>query len=199
MFENVNILPNVMYHYDKNLTNYTNEDPDYESKYQRHQDYLALIDGIDIDNDTINSDDPTYTLVGSSDNDAVVLFRNSNGELRRRCPIDGNEYSKSQFAYVPQGYTTNTNLQNAFTFRYNLPKQVNLNVGLLRQEGITDWPDGNYGNNYSPENRPELWPYYTQYFLTVDESISWNRIYNMNSTVATERYERLINYLNRVV
>ena len=122
MFKNVNILPNLIYHYNSN----TND-----------AGYLSLISNIEIDNNTItitNEDDTRYyNLVGSTDDDAVVLFRNGNGELRRRYPIDGEEYNKSQFAYVPQGYTTNQNLNSAFTFRYNLPAQVDLETSKLEQ------------------------------------------------------------------
>ena len=173
MFVNVNIMPNVMYHYNKD----TAADPD----------YLAMIQDIIIDNESIMiptgpDDTDVYVLDGSEDTDAVVLFRNSDGELRRRYPIVDNEYSKSQFAYVPQGYTANSYLNRAFTFRYNLPKNIDLIRTDLVEEGV-EWPtDSNYfDKNFSPDNRPDLWPYYTQYFLTVDESIDWKFINEMEN------------------
>ena len=177
MFMNVNIMPNLIYHYDKDTANDTN--------------YLEMIQDIPVDNSTImipvNADDTNvYTLDGSTDNDAVVLFRNSKGELRRRYPITDNEYSKSQFVYVPQGYTTNSNLDEAFTFRYNLPDHVDMYRNDLEELGIF-WPEGDYfDENFSPDNRPDLWPYYVQYFLTADESISWKDVYNMNGPFITD-------------
>lgn len=173
MFQNVNILPNLIYHYNKDFDN----DPG----------YLEFISGIEIDNNSINvhkSEDDTTEYVLAEGNE-TVLFRNSDGELRKRKPIVDNEYSKSQYVYVPQGYTTNTNLKEAFTFRYNLPDQINLYESELQAKGIT-WVAGSYGTDYSPELRPELWPYYTQYFFTVDESIDWKRIYNMSSSFITD-------------
>ena len=168
MFRNVNILPNLIYHYNTN----TND-----------AGYLELINDIPVDNDTIitptSDDTKTYTLVGMTDDDAVVLFRNKDGELRRRYPILDNEYNKSQFTYVPQGYTTNQNLNGAFTFRYNLPTQVDLDHNSLAIEGI-NWPTGNYDSGYSPEAKPELWPYHTQYFFMTDESVAWNRLIYMS-------------------
>ena len=198
MFMNVNILPNLMYHYDKNTVN--------------NSDYLALINGtyeingvtlpgIPIDETTISTKDADDEIVCVLDNnaEATVLFRNSNGELRRRRPVisihtDGDstpiedntrlsyiDFNKSQFTYVPQGYSTNQNLERAFTFRYNLPGQVDLNSQLLADAGIV-WPasqTNTYGDAYTPDMRPDLWPYYTQYFFTVDESLSWRTIYNM--------------------
>lgn len=169
MFRNVNILPNLVYHYNSNTVN---------------QDFVNLITNaenkpyinIPVDNTTITikgPDEPTYTLDDSGD--AVVLFRNSNGELRRRYPIVGGEYNKSQFSYVPQGYTTNANLTEAFTFRYNLPQQVD-----LVRSFIPNWPTGTYfDDTCSPDNKPEIWPYYTQYFFTVDESIDWRMLNSM--------------------
>jgi len=198
MFRNVNILPNLIYHYDSKLVEPVWDDPNYDDKHQKYVDYLAMISDVPIDNETItihtDDDNKEYILVGSTDDDATVLFRNSDGELRRRYPFDNNEnveegyirtkdYNKSQFAYVPQGYTTNRNLDQAFTFRYNLPTQVDLYKNKLDAEDIT-WPEsetGYYDSTYSPENHPELWPYYTQYFFTVDESVSWDTLYNMNA------------------
>ena len=155
MFMNVNILPNLIYHYNSKTID---------------AGYLSLIRGIDIDNDsiTITNEDDTryYNLIGSTDDDAVVLFRNGNGELRRRYPIDGEEYNKN----------------SAFTFRYNLPAQVDLETSKLVEDGIT-WPpapNNTYDTSYSPENHPELWPYHTQYFFMTEESISWNRLIYMS-------------------
>lgn len=215
MFENVNILPNLMYHYDNRYLYYLDEDPredpdGWESKHQKHLDYVAFISRKDendnylipIDNESItvyssDIDKVVYHLEGSTDDDALVLFRNSDGELVRRYPIvsvsdkdTGDpinditylDYNKSQFTYVPQGYTTNEYLKKAFTFRYNLPPNVNLKKGYLLEERIT-WPTSDndiYNNTYSPELRPDLWPYHIQYFFTVDESVSWKRIRDMS-------------------
>lgn len=176
MFRNVNILPNVIYHYDKNKVNDTT--------------YLDMINGrtftvgtkqitlpeIPIDDNSITitsgDDNATYTLDTSVD--AVVLFRNSNGELRRRHPIVSEEYSKSQFSYIPQGYTINANLTEAFTFRYNLPQQVDMVRSSLTSQSL-NWPtDADYfDETYSPDSKPWLWPHYTQYFFMVDGSIDW--------------------------
>ena len=181
MFKNVNILPNLIYHYNSKTID---------------AGYLSLIRDIEIDNNTImitNEDDTRYyNLVGSTDDDAVVLFRNGNGELRRRYPIDGEEYNKSQFAYVPQGYTTNQNLNSAFTFRYNLPAQVDLETSKLAEDGIT-WPtapDNKYDTEYSPEIHPELWPYHTQYFFMTEESVSWTRLIYMSDPFISDSQDR---------
>ena len=181
MFKNVNILPNLIYHYNSKTID---------------AGYLSLISDIEIDNNTItitNEDDTRYyNLVGSVPDDAVVLFRNGNGELRRRYPIDGEEYNKSQFTYVPQGYTTNQNLNGAFTFRYNLPAQVDLETSKLAEDGIT-WPtapDNKYDTEYSPEIHPELWPYYTQYFFMMDESVSWTRLIYMSDPFISDSQDR---------
>ena len=165
MLMNVNILPNVIYHYNKNTADDAN--------------YLDLISGIESDNTTIGQptsvDDSTvYEFDGDVES---VLFRNSNGELRKRKPFVG-EYNKSQFVYVPQGYVINANLQEAFTFRYNLPQQVDLVRHDLEAQGLI-WPsavDDKFDYTYSPEGHPELWPYYTQYFFMVDESIDWSQV-----------------------
>jgi hypothetical protein len=198
MFMNVNILPNLIYHYDNRIADFTPGDVDAETRYNN---YLTLIYEIPIDNDSItiqeNTEDKIRYVLG--DGDELVLFRNGNGELRKRKPIsdvyldENNELtpitdsiykdaSKSQFAYVPQGYTTNQNLSSAFTFRYNLPAQVDMDYGELVSMGIT-WPKGagRYESFYSPESRPELWPYHTQYFFMTEESISWPRLMYMNS------------------
>lgn len=203
MFQNVNILPNLIYHYDGRISNFSVEDEDYAKKLENYNSYLKLISGIDIDEDTIvipsSADDKIVCEFESGD--ALVLFRNANGELRRRRPIsyvyseDDSEhtpitndnrykdFNKSQFVYVPQGYTINQNLNSAFTFRYNLPPQIDLETGTLASEGIT-WPyseKGLYDTGYSPEIRPDLWPYHIQYFFTSEESISWNRLIYMSS------------------
>ena len=200
MFQNVNILPNLIYHYDGRIANFTPGDVDAEAKYN---DYIHLISGIDIDEGTISipssADDKIVCVFEPGD--ALVLFRNANGELRKRRPIsyvyseddlehtpitNDNRYkdfNKSQFVYVPQGYTTNQNLNNAFTFRYNLPPQIDLETSALASEGIT-WPyseNGMYDTGCSPEIRPDLWPYHIQYFFTSEESISWNRLIYMSS------------------
>ena len=180
MFENVNILPNLLYHYNSRNIN---------------SDYLNLIRDIPVDNTTITiptsvDDSIVYTLVGSTNDDATVLFRNSNGELRRRYPISGGEYDKTQFVYVPQGYSTyNKNFEEAFTFRYNLPQQVDLDSNrLLVDYGITwDQPTGN--NDSSPDLIPDKWPYYIQYFFTTDESINWSRIQLMNSPFISDEQD----------
>ena len=174
MFRNTNILPNLVYHYNSNTSNNAR--------------YLELIENILPDEETImkkvTETDPDYTLV--EDANQVVLFRNSKGELRKRRPIvtgveDKNgEYNKSIFVYIPQGYSTNTNLSEAFNFRYNLPAQVTLNRTELLNLGI-NWPEGNnFGNEYSPEEKPWLWPHYTQYFFMLDESILWTRLRGMS-------------------
>ena len=173
MFQNVNILPNLIYSYNSNW----NEDSG----------YLELIQDIPVDNDTImipksSEDSIVYTLAEGNE---TVLFRDSNGVLKRRKPIVDDEYNKSQYVYVPQNFTINTNLKEAFTFRYNLPKQVDLDSAKLREQGII-WEAGNYDSNYSPEMKPEVWPYYTQYFFTVDESINWKRLNNMSYPFISE-------------
>lgn len=185
MFANVNILPNVIYHYDSRIVDKSN-----------YNDYLALIDKIPVDEDIINipSSVEDNVICEFKEGDEIVLFRNANGELRRRRPISyahnsGKEehltnyeyidFNKSQFVYVPQGYTINQNLSNAFTFRYNLPAQVDLFESNLINDGI-DWPAGNYDSDHSPENRPDLWPYYTQYFFMLEDSVLWNRVTYMN-------------------
>ena len=162
-----------------------------------------MISGIKLDEGTISipssADDKIVCVFEPGD--ALVLFRNANGELRKRRPIsyvyseddlehtpitNDNRYkdfNKSQFVYVPQGYTTNQNLNNAFTFRYNLPPQIDLETSALASEGIT-WPyseNGMYDTGCSPEIRPDLWPYHIQYFFTSEESISWNRLIYMSS------------------
>ena len=185
MFANVNILPNVIYHYDSRIVDKSN-----------YNDYLKLIDKIPVDEDTINipSSVEDNVICEFKEGDKIVLFRNANGELRRRRPISyahnsGKEehltnyeyidFNKSQFVYVPQGYTINQNLSNAFTFRYNLPAQVDLFENNLINDGI-DWPSGNYDSGRSPESRPDLWPYYTQYFFMLEDSVIWNRVTYMN-------------------
>ena len=212
MFENVNMLPNIMYHYDRQcsqdyidslvdpndptvnaqrITNYTT----------KRQEYITLITQKDtsgeykipVDESGVSG---TYTLLGNTptsedSSDAIVLFRNSDGELRRRRVIDNDalvgdaklngDYSKSQFVYVPQGYTSNENLDSAFTFRYNLPSQVGLNYGSLLREYDIDWPAGTYDTSHSPDLRPEKWPHYIQYFFMTDESIKWTNLYYMRS------------------
>ena len=56
----------------------------------------------------------------------------------------------------------------------------------LLEKGI-DWPSGEYfDKNFSPDARPDLWPYYTQYFFTVDESIVWRNVNNMSSPFITD-------------
>lgn len=164
MFLNVNILPNVVYHYNSSFND---------------EQYLAMLNDIDIDNDSINQNtESPYDL--DMNKHETVLFRDGSGVLKRRHPRTTGEYSKSQFAYVPQGYTTNTNLDRAFTFRYNLPKNVDLFESELLNKDI-DWHSGNYTdeNRYSPENAPGMWPYYIQYFFLADESVEWRNIDSM--------------------
>ena len=191
MVRNVNILPNLMYHYD--------------SKTASNGNFLSMIDSIPIDESMVNkpnsdTDTTRYNLSGS----ATVLFRNSNGDLRRRRPIvsayeEGSEepldgytirdYSKSIFVYVPQGYANIQNLDDAFTFRYNLPEQVDLSrQSLYNNYGIV-WPGDTGGINEAPDLRPDLWPYYTQYYFMVDESIVWNKISYMNHPFITDEQD----------
>lgn len=217
MFKNTNILPNLLYHYDiqcnQEFINNLNDETLKQNCINKRQEYLDIITEKDssgnyiipIDEDTINIKqdvtDIDYTLVGDiptdlDSSDAIVLFRNSNGELRRRRPIatgteDPNgEYSKSIFVYVPQGYSQNLSLDEAFTFRYNLPKQVNLRRNVLINDyGIT-WPAGNnFNSDYSPENKPWLWPHYTQYFFMVNESILWERVQSMISPFISDNQD----------
>ena len=222
MLRNVNIMPNLIYHYDKKCDlSYINNLPEGDDKtacLAKRAKYLALINGtvqdydynylvesggIRVDETVIRTkktqSDVDYELSGNEldADDAIVLFRNSDGELLRRRPIrtetqlvddvttgplDG-EYGKSQFVYIPQGYSQNVNLQKAFTFRYNLPQQVNLFRSALAQEGII-WTDDltqtNFDVNYGPDVKPWLWPYYTQYFMMVDESIDWGRVRDLS-------------------
>lgn len=203
MFKNVNILPNLIYHYN----NYFEEpvamdDPQYSDKHQKHEVYMSLLNNIiDIDEETISTKETDDEIVCEFENgaDATVLFRDSNGVLKRRRPVkyihtdDDNtsienntrlpyiDFNKSQFVYVPQGYTTNKELSQAFTFRYNLPAQVNLYKSKLDEENII-WPENqtSFNSGYEPDLRPDLWPYYTQYFFTMTESLNWDFIYNMN-------------------
>lgn len=187
MLCNVNILPNLIYHYNS-------QDVD-------DSDYLALISGIEaVDEEEFVNDsrEDTDKIVYKFEEgaEATVLFRNTDGELKRRRPIISAEnsdthtpiddvtiidYSKSQFVYVPQGFTTNRILESAFTFRYNLPAQVDLYAAILMRDYGIDWGVSSAGNTYNPDLRPDLWPYYTQYFFTTDESLAWNRIYNISS------------------
>jgi len=194
MFQNVNILPNLIYHYDSRYagdSNYLNILKGSLGDYS----YLISTGGIPVDNDTINPQSEidggnSYPLTGSTDNDATVLFRNSDGELRRRYPTDNSnmsqpvngDYNKSQFVYVPQGFTTNRFLQSAFTFRYNLPAQINMSENLIAQElGTRHFKEGTYDETYNPENYPSWWPYYTQYFFTTDDSVSWRDVSTMGT------------------
>ena len=188
MLKNVNVLPNLMYHYD--------------SKTQNDGNYLSMIEDIPIDESMVNHpNSDTDTIRYNLDGSATVLFRNDNGELRRRRPIvsahlEGSEellteytipdYSKSIFTYVPQGYANNQNLDDAFTFRYNLPNQVDMSRQYLYNNYGIVWPGDTGGINEAPDVRPDLWPYYTQYFFTVDESIVWNKVAYMNHPFITE-------------
>lgn len=233
MLRNVNIMPNLLYHYDRKCNQYYIDamPTTSEEEIRRKEDcqakrdaYLALINGtvedydynylvsengIAVDETLIETKktqtDTDYILEGDSTDpdDAIVLFRNSDGELLRRRPIvtltpivDGVttgevdcEYSKSQFVYIPQGYSQNNNLQEAFTFRYNLPQQVNLYRSKLNEEGII-WTDSlvqtNFDSNYGPEVKPWLWPQYTQYFFMVDESIDWGRLRDLSYPFITD-------------
>ena len=190
IFRNVNILPNLIYHCDSRISGNQNYIDMLNGRLGDYS-YLISTGGIPIDNDTINPDGETqYPLIGNGSNDATVLFRNSDGELRRRYHTDNTnisqstnrDYNKSQFAYVPQGFTVNKYLENAFTFRYNLPEQINLSRSAIQQEIHIDWGmPGKYDESNGPENYPEKWPYYTQYFFTTDESVSWKNVTTMKS------------------
>lgn len=194
MFENVNILPNLVYHYNQET--------------ESNEDYMKILNGtyeiqvgentytlpsIPVDETTISirTGDDVIVCEFDENAEATVLFRDSNGVLKRRRPISYihtasdptpvetpsvinqfKDFNKSQFAYVPQGYASNAELHEAFTFRYNLPNQVNLFA-------TSTWPVGDYDSTYSPEQAPGLWPYYTQYFFTVDESVKWERVTDM--------------------
>ena len=200
MLRNVNILPNVIYHYDKNTEN----DETYLDIINGNYTYLVgsrvvTLPAIPIDETiiTIKKSDDIINYDFEQNAEATVLYRDSNGKLKRRRPIVSAhsddidnplnidtinsllDYSKSQFTYVPQVYISNSILQHAFTFRYNLPMYVNLTRSSLEDYGI-NWAPGSYDNSYNPDNMPYMWPYYTQYFFTVDESIDWERINNMN-------------------
>jgi len=190
IFRNVNILPNLVYHCDNRTSEYSQEYINILNGNLGDKSYLISEGGIPVDNDTINPQGETnvYTLLGSSNADAIVLFRDSNGELKRRYHIDNEhtatangDYSKSQFAYVPQGFTKNKILDNAFTFRYNLPRQTDLSSQQIMYETGIQWTAGNYSNEHNPESHPEKWPYYIQYFFTMDESVSWSDVTSMTS------------------
>lgn len=196
IFMNVNILPNVIYHCDRRLAG-NQEYIDILNGNLGDNSYLINSGGIPIDNDTINqSGSDTYPLSGSVSDDAIVLFRDSNGELKRRFPTDNEnmnnktngDYNKSQFVYVPQGFTKNRYLENAFTFRYNLPNQINLSkMEIIDEIGVNYWGEpGSYDESNNPETYPEKWPYYTQYFLTVDESVSWRDVSTMGGVFISD-------------
>ena len=75
MFRNVNILPNLMYHYN--------------SKTANNPDYLSLIHNIEEDNESIENDVSNEDLYvyELAEGNSTVLFRNSSGQLRKRRPI----------------------------------------------------------------------------------------------------------------
>ena len=148
--------------------------------------YWVVLPSIPIDETLINkqntdTDTIRYNL---SSGDATVLFRNSDGELRRRRPIVSaydnvtsepiendytiKDYSKSIFTYIPQGYANNQNYDYAFTFRYNLPAQVDLSRQSLNNNYGIIWENENGGIEMAPDYRPDMWPYYTQYFFAVE-------------------------------
>lgn len=183
MLLNTNILPNVYYYYNRFLDD------------KQQDEYKSLIANIpiDINNSIINTpttkdDNVTYTFDSNTNDNYVVLFRDSNGILKRRQPRSGDDrssdsdvknntdYSHSQYVYVPQNYTTNSNLESAFNFRYNLPKQIDLSTSILQNVGITNYTSNYWSSDYSPEEKQELWPYYTQYFFTTTESVNWSNL-----------------------
>lgn len=159
IFRNTNILPNVYYHY-KSVSD------------DKKSEYLELIQNIPVDNSVGELDD--VTLVGTTDDDAVVLFRDSEGVLKRRYPKESGEYEKSQFVYVPDEFADLNDLSNSFNFRYNLP-----NNSSLKSEAFTWYPGG--GKELDVENHPEFWNYYVQYFFTTTNSVKWKNVTYMKS------------------
>ena len=181
MLLNTNILPNVVYYYNK-----------YHTAEQKSK-YLDSIKDVELDDTVILSalvdgNISKYTLDTSSDN--YVLFRDSTGKLKKRHPRTGDDrdenntenvdYSKSQFTYVPQNYNNQlqTSFTKAFNFRYNLPKTVWLSKSKLADYGIA-WPTdmtNKFNADYDPDKKPYLWPYYVQYFFMNNESINWSNL-----------------------
>lgn len=206
MFLNTNIMPNVCYHFDDT----------YEGDALTA--YKEMIKDVPIDEEFVknilNTDDGRNVLnfngiIDGTSDDAVVLFRNSDGELRRRRKLDTfrkkkddlgmnpetdtlYDYPKSQFVYVPNGFATNKNLDSAFTFRYNIPSINVLNRTLLENEdglNIYGWPEtGN--NECDPINAPYLWPHYVQYFMMSDRSVTWENIMTVTSPFITNSGDR---------
>lgn len=182
MLLNTNILPNVIYFYNKYLND-------------NKESYLELIKDIELDDATIETkkntnDEQVYVL---TTDDEFVLFRNTDGILKKRHARTGDDrsdeteikkntdYSHAQFAYVPQNYTTNSNLNGAFNFRYNLPAQIDLNETSLNTNYWINWSKGNYPyDTHNPEQIPEKWPYYTQYFFMTNESVDWSKLLNFS-------------------
>ena len=209
MFLNTNILPNVMYYYNKRMK--TND----KSKFLQLISDVPVNKNNSIINTPKNQDDSiVYSFDnGLTDDDAVVLFRDSNGKLWRRHPRNGDDrstendqkvntdYSKSQYVYVPIGYAmTNSNLSRAFNFRYNLPKQIDLNSQTLKNEYNITWAAGsNYDNTYAPDKngRQDLWPYYTQYFFLTTESVGWSRVNDFSYPFISDSGD--IDYINNTI
>lgn len=185
MWLNTNILPNVLYYYNKRMKD--NE----KTMFSKMISSIPVDKNNSIINTPKNNDDTTiYTFdEGLTDNDAVVLFRDVNGKLWRRHPRNGDDrstnytntdFSRSQYVYVPIKFAMdNSNLSRAFNFRYNLPDQINLSSQNLKNIYQIEWNEGDYGTSYGPDivyGKPELWPYYTQYFFLTTESVGWSNL-----------------------
>ena len=96
-------------------------------------------------------------------------------------------------------------MNKAFTFRYNLPNQIDLVEGTLSSKGIT-WPSGGvkisntqtgYDSSYGPEDRPELWPYYVQYFFLADNSLDWDNVVDFSYPFISDTDD--VDYVNNIV
>ena len=146
LFMNVNIMPNLEYYYDEKGS--LND---------------LILDKVELPSD-IDGTPEEYT----------VVFRDENGKLQRRKPIDGDR-NLGQFVYVPANYTNSGSLVSMFNFRYNLPKHWEMpdkpsdHVGYYKT--TRDFDNAIAKGEINPK-------YHSQYYFMTNKSVDWKVLYD---------------------
>ena len=180
LLKNTNVLPNVQYYYrDYSFPNETFNNILDEIPSVRFEDYDVLNESNEVI-DRIEYDKPADGV--EYDEIAVVIYRDSNGNLRRRSK-NNKDREKGQFVYAPTGFSTSIDIRNTFNFRYNLPPNITItgeyeNEAELFERTLNPISDAQ-GLNF----------FYVQYFIMMDDSAKWSIVTDARTPFIKDGYD----------
>lgn len=179
LLRNTNVLPNIQYYY--RVYTFPNE---------TFNNILAEIPSIRFDDyDVLNGDEVIdrieYQKPGPGeeyDDIAVVIYRDENGNLRRRS-VNNKDREKAQFVFAPKNFSTSIDIRNTFDFRYNLPPNITIIGEYVNEEELIN-------RTYDPlPGATGLDSFYVQYFIMMDDSAKWSIVSDARNPFIKDGYD----------